>query len=245
MKNTTVDIDNKLASVAKTSLEKLKYDYDLMLDYSIKRGIPLPKQLILDNSKLNNDELVSNYNDLTNSILPTTVESITYINNYMFSNSAVKKWYQIPIYSKSLFISILALLAVIAISLSPDVNNENLSKGLLASSGKTLFYNLSFICSSSLLGVMFYSMKSMNEKIKSYTLTQVHVLELNSVILVGVISGFLISEVFSSIVTSGFKDSVVITKMTLSILGGFSSDAIFSILQGLVNKIKALLTPSL
>ena len=66
MKNSIIDTNKKTVSTAKTSLEKLMYDYDLMLDYAIKRGILLPKQIILDNSKLNNGEMVANYNDLVN-----------------------------------------------------------------------------------------------------------------------------------------------------------------------------------
>lgn len=242
MKNTIINTEKKTESVAKTSIEKLRYDYDLMLDYAIKRGILLPKQIILDNSNLNNGEMVANYNDLVNAIMPTSVESISYINKYVFRNEVNKKWFQIPIYSKGLVVSFLALFSVIAFSLSPNVNSESLSQGILSSSGITLFINLLFICSLALLGVMFYTIKSMNAKIKTYTLTEIDVLTLNSAILIGVISGFFISEVFSALVTGGLGGSVLLSKMTLAILGGFSSDAIFTMLQDIVNKLKALFT---
>jgi hypothetical protein len=80
----------------------------------------------------------------------------------------------------------------------------------------------------------------MNNQLKNYTGTQVDVLELNSLILIGVISDFISSEVISSLFINATKESVILTKMTLAILGGFSSGAIFSILQGLVNKIELL-----
>lgn len=240
MKNTVTNIDNKIAPEVKTSSEKLKADTNLMLNYAIKKGIPLPKQLTLDDSNLNNIELITNYNDLITTILPAKIESIVYINQYVFIESSTRKWYQVPVYSKCVIIAFIALFSVIGVSLFPSVNNENLAKGLLASSGTELLLCLLFICSSSLLGVMFYSIKSMNDKLKNYTLTQVDVLELNSLILIGIISGFISSEVISTLFTDAAKESIVITKMTLAILGGFSSDAIFSILQGLVNKIKSL-----
>ena len=92
---------------------------------------------------------------------------------------------------------------------------------------------------------MFYTIKSMNAKIKTYTLTEIDVLTLNSAILIGVISGFFISEVFSALVTGGLGGSVLLSKMTLAILGGFSSDAIFTMLQDIVNKLKALFTSTM
>lgn len=250
MKNANVMAKNKLTTTPKpqystivaTTVDKLKYDCDIMLDYAIKRGIPLPKDIALDNSDLSNEEMIANYNELTSTILPATVESIVYIKTHVFSNKTDHKWHSPPGYSKSFIISIIALLVVIGTSLFPFVNDENLSKGLLDSSGTTLLFHLIFICSAALLGVMFFFLKSINDKIKSYTLTKIDVLELNSTILVGVISGFLISEVFSSIFMAQINESIVVTKMTLAILGGFASDAIFSILQGIVHKMKSFLS---
>ena len=89
MKNMDNAKDQGITSVAKFPIEKLKQDCDLMLDYAIKRGIPLPKEIIIDNSGLDNDEMVTNYNDLVKVILAATVESITYINNNVFNKNII------------------------------------------------------------------------------------------------------------------------------------------------------------
>lgn len=214
-----------------------------MFDYAISKGLPIPKQIQYDFKSADQATLLENYNQLTTLIAPANLRSISFIQRYIFNEKKMKKWWNIPIYSKCFYLSLIALLAVIAISLSPIVNNANLSKGLLDSSGINLLYNLIFVCSSAMLGVMFYSLKSINDKIKAYTLTPIDVLELNSNILIGVISGFIISELFT-VLLSQFGDYMEITKMTLAMLGGFSADAIFSILQGVVNKMKSLLAPS-
>ena len=67
-------------------------------------------------------------------------------------------------------------------------------------------------------------------------------IELNASILIGVISGFVISELFAYSLDNISSQYVEIRKMTLALLGGFSSDAIFSTLQGIVNKFKKLLS---
>lgn len=222
----------------KTPLEKLKDDYNLMLDYAIKKGIRLPKQIVLDNSNLTNDQIVSNYNDLVETIKPATVESITFSKEHIFNKT--QKWYQIPVYQKSLLVALIALLTVIGVGLSEMVYKESLSESILECSGLELFLVLTFICSSALLGVMFYILKTLNDKIKACTITRLDVIELNSKILIGIISGFLFSEVFSSI-ANGVDDYVEVTKMTLAILGGFSSDTLFSILKSLLKKISDVL----
>jgi hypothetical protein len=89
-----------------------------------------------------------------------------------------------------------------------SVGNENLAKGLWDCSSKDLFLCLLFVCFSALLGVMFYSIKSMNDQLKNYTRTQIDVLELNSLILIGVISDFISSEVISSLFIDATKESV-------------------------------------
>lgn len=217
----------------------LKSDMKLMLQYATESGKELPTNLVLSTD--DNDTLIGNYNSLRKVITPATVESIRYINAEMLKKGSDSKWYQIPIFTKCVIIASIALLVLIGISLSPIVNETNQAKGLLESSGKTLLYNLIFICAASLLGVMFYLLKSFADKIRNYTLLPVHSIELNAAIIIGIISGFVISELFTFTLQNVGSQYVEIQKMTLALLGGFSSDAIFSILQGIVNKFKGLI----
>jgi len=235
--------DDTTVNVHSTSQNEMIDHCQKMLSYAATKGIKMPKQLQFNFQTMDQTTLLDSFNDLSTAIAPANVQSVSFIQDYIFDKEKMKNWWNIPVYSKCFYLSLIALISVISISLSPMVNNDNLAKGLLDSSGTTLLYNLIFICSSAMLGVMFYSLKSINEKIKSYTLTQIDVLELNSNILIGVISGFIISELFTLLLAQ-FGDSMEITKMTLAILGGFSADAMFTILQGVVNKLKSLLSPT-
>ena len=214
-----------------------------MIRYAAKRGIPLPNTMPLSQSDDDNT-LLSNYNTMVDAVKPATVQSINYISNQILDATGEdKKWHQTPIISKCLVISAIALILLIGISLSPDVNSENQAAGLLASQGMVLFYNLVFICSASLLGVLFYLLKTISDKIKNYTLLPVDAIEVNATILIGVISGFIISELFT-FNSAAMGSSIETQKMTLALLGGFSSDAMFSVLKSVVNKLKSLLSSS-
>jgi len=222
-------------------MQSIKDDIGLMMNYAINKGKELPNNLILSN-EITDPQLLSNYNNLQKVIAPATVQSIRYINSQWILKNQTRKWYQVPIFTKCVMIAGLALVTIILISLSPEVNEENQIAGLLAGSGLTLLLNLTFICSASLLGVMFYLLKTFGDKIRNYTLLPVNSVELNASIIIGVISGFVISELFTYTISSIGSQNVEIHKMTLAMLGGFSSDAIFSTLQGVVNKFKSLLT---
>lgn len=235
-----IDTDKPIIS-QRYDTDAIKNDLGLMMNYAINSGIEIPNTIVLSNTP-DDATLIDNYNSLRKVIAPTTVKSIRYINSQMILGGHTRKWYEIPIFTKCVVIAAVALVALIVISLSPDVNVENQAKGLLASSGKVLFLNLSFICAASLLGVMFYLLKSFADKIRDYTLIPANAIELNAAIIIGVISGFVISELFAYSLDNISNQYIEIQKMTLALLGGFSSDAIFSTLQGIVNKFKKLVT---
>ena len=232
---------NPPESDSKENVNAIKEDIALMLNYAVKTGRAIPNSLTLTNP-VDDSSLIDTYNNLQKVIQPATVESIRYIKSQMMMEGKIKKWYKIPIFTKCVVIAAIALVALIAISLSPIVNEANQAKGLLESNGWTLLYNLIFICAASLLGVMFYLLKTFGDKIRNYTLIPANAIELNASIIIGVISGFVISELFTYTIDSIGSQNVEIHKMTLALLGGFSSDAIFSTLQGIVNKFKQLVS---
>ena len=214
---------------------------EVMIDYCIRHGIALPPNLELGD-QLNKEQKVSNFNLLSKAITPATVASILYIDQEILADSEHRKWYKIPVFSKCLYIALLALVLLVGMSLLPNVNEANQSRSLLSSSGLVLLANIIFICSASLLGVMFFLLKTISEKIKTYTLSEIDVIEINSSIIIGLISGFIISELFQ-LSQSTIGDFVEIQKMTLALLGGFASDTIFTTLKGLITRLKSVLIP--
>ncbi|MBT8189109.1 MAG: hypothetical protein HKO89_06775 [Saprospiraceae bacterium] len=224
-----------------SSNESLRSNVELMFKYAVNTGKELPTNLNLKKNS-NYQELIADYNTLMKVISPSTPESIRYINAELTKKGSDSKWYLIPVYSKCIILAILALVTLIGVSLLPIVDKQHQAEGMLDASGFILLSNLIFICAASLLGVMFYLLKTIGDKIKNSTLLPSDSIELNSSIIIGVIAGFVISELFSLRMSTIDNEYVEIQRMTLALLGGFSSDAIFSLLQVTVNKFKSLLT---
>lgn len=64
-----------------------------------------------------------------------------------------------------------------------------------------------------------------------------------ALIVLGVISGLILSEILNVYVKD--PESInLFNKSVLALVGGFSSDAIFSVLQGIIDRIKGLFGPS-
>ena len=145
-------------AISEENISILRSDFELMFQYAINRGLELPTNLNLDNE--DNDTLVLNYNALRKVIQPATVESIRFIQSELHSKGKEGKWFQIPIFTKCVIIACIALIVLIGLSISPIVNEANQARGILESSGVALLLNLIFICAASLLGVMFYLLKT-------------------------------------------------------------------------------------
>ena len=223
-----------------SNLEILRSDISLMFKFAVNTGKEIPNNLTFSAQNSDYGSLISDYNALVKIISPATPESILYLHAELTNVGKDGKWYLIPVFTKCIVLAVLALLALIAVSMHPAVNEVNQNCGLLDSSGHVLLLNLAFICAASLLGVMFFLLKTIGDKIKTTTLMPHDSIELNADIIIGIISGFVITELFTLNSTTIDNNFLVIHKMTLALLGGFSSDAIFSILQGIVNKFKSM-----
>lgn len=223
------------------SPQNLAYEINVMLDYVIQRGINLPADTNLpSDNTLEVPLLVKQYNDLRALISPSTPDAIEYVGSqYSPDSNGIKKFWKVPLFSKCLIFGLVTFGVLISTSLLPEVNSENLSQSLLTSSGWPLLVNLIFICSAALLGAIFYQLKTISDKIRSVTLLPVDNLEFFGTMIMGMISGFLLSEMLT-LPTNVVDENIEVNKMSLSLLGGFASDAIFSLLQGLVGKLKTL-----
>jgi len=209
----------------------------IMYNFAITKGVALPEHP-LNSTK---QEEIKRYNQLIELIKPVTLESLLFVEESTEGNKNFK-WYQLPLLKKCNYLALFSLLLLIGTSLSDEVNTTNQGESVLSLDGWVLFYNLIFICAAASLGTMFNLLKSLIEKIRMHTLLPIDEKEINSKIIFGIIAGFLVAEMFEIPFDIGQEGDL--QKVSLALLGGFSSDAIFTILQGIVNRIKLFVTPS-
>ena len=140
-----------------------------------------------------------------------------------------------------MIIAVLAIISLIVSGLSADVNKETLSQGILNNSGFPLLKNLIFLCSGSVIGAVFFILSKLTKEVKQASLSVNDSTYYWAMLIMGMLSGLIMSEMI--VLNEGIDNqSVEMNRLIFALLGGFSSETVFSILQGIMAKIKAVTT---
>ncbi|MCC9016704.1 hypothetical protein [Flavobacterium lipolyticum] len=245
--NLTNESDNKLTSaedvqselgISKEVIAELNNDINNMISFAVHNGIIVDPEInsLVQNSNI--DSLLKAYNILCKNISPVTPKSISFCKLMASKWNSKNIFTKMPI-TKNLFItSCCFLIAFICTSLSSEVNMNSLDEGVLNNEGISGLLNLLYLISLAGLGVMFYLLRSINYSIRKGTITPEDSAYFPIVIILGLISGLIMSEILSFQFFDHKDSGLLFNKSLLAILGGFASDVLFSILYSLINKIK-------
>ena len=227
------------AGISPEVVQEISADINCMLGYASRNGITIDTNLLglIENSSVN--DLVNAHNILVKNVAPATPKSIRYTRALYNQDKDISIFRKLPLVRNLILLAVIFLILFIGTALSPEVNNNSLDKGVLANDGLSLLLNLAFLASISGLGVAFYLLKTVSSSVKRGTLIPEDSIYYIALIVLGVIAGLLVSEIIG--VPSNGSDNInLFNKSVLALLGGFSSDAIFSILQSVIERLKAL-----
>jgi len=217
---------------------ELKGEINSMLSFALNNGLTINNEIngLLESTKL--DDLLNVHSLLTKNVQPATPKSINYLNIMNRDGIQETSYNKIPLVRNLILLTLFFLIIFITTALFPEVNNNSLDKGIMGNDGLSLLLNLIFLCSISGLGVTFYLLKNVSSAIRNGTLVPEEAIYYTALIFLGIISGMILSEIISLYTTNNSVN--LLNKSVLALIGGFSSDAIFSVLQSLIAKIKQL-----
>lgn len=217
----------------------------LMTEYALSNGVKIPDEVkgyLLEGSR--NKDLLEAHIQLSGLIAPTTPQSIEYNFSVRVRNDKTK-WRFLSAYPliRELFIvtAVFGTLFILT-GLTTEVNDQNLSKGLLHSSGIPLLYNSLFISSAAALGSCFSLLTQALNKIKNVALSPGDRAYFRTTLMLGVISGLLLSEVVVTDSTQTIVSGLSLNRMILALIGGFSSELVYKTLQAILEKLKQLVS---
>ena len=230
---------DKVPGISKQVINELSDEINNMLSFAVYNGITVNTEIntLIQNSNV--DDLINAHNLLCKNVAPATPKSIEYTRKMHHEGSSKSVFNKIPLSRNLMILALIFLIIFIITVMSPNVNNASLDKGILGSSGIPLLLNLGYLAAVSGLGVLFYLLKDVSTSIKKGTLVSEDSISYMSQILLGIIAGLILSEILSLYLKDP-NEINLFNKSVLALIGGFSSDAIFSILQGLINKIKSI-----
>ncbi|CAM1367303.1 conserved membrane hypothetical protein [Tenacibaculum litoreum] len=245
MENNTLQKDSKKVVSTNSNgvypkvSKELITEINNMLSYAIYNGIVINTEVnsLIESKDLN--DLINAHNILVKNIAPATPKSIEYTKALRGEGQNKSIFSKLPVVRNLIFLALFFLVLFIVTALSPDVNNNSLDKGLMNNSGLPLLLNLSYLASVAGLGVIFYLLKRVSDSIRESTMVSEESISYLAQIVLGIIAGLIMSEIIS-FYTKSPEDIDLFNKGVLALIGGFSSEAIFSILQGIIDRIKSI-----
>ena len=225
--------------ISQEVIEELSEEINNMLSYAVYNGIIINTDVnsLVQNSTV--DDLINAHNLLCKNIAPATPKSISFIKDTIKNGSRKSFINKLPGIRNLLLLAFAFLVLFIGSGMSEQVNNNSLDQGFLGNNGFPLLINFIYLASISGMGVLFFLLKNISISVKNGTLIPEDSIEYSTQIILGII----ISEIIST-GTIGAESVTLLNKGGLALLGGFSSDAIFSILKGLIDKLKNLFIPA-
>lgn len=230
-------------TISKRVIDELTNEINNMLSYAIYNGITINTDINSLIKSKNVENLINAHNLLVKNIAPATPKSIEFTKNIRVNEKNKSIFNRLPLVRNLIVLSLFFLTMFIATGLSPDVNNNSLDEGVLNNNGWSLLLNICFLASISGLGVLFFLLKKVSDSIKESTLVSEEAISYIAQIILGIIAGILMSEIIS-FYSNDPKSINLFNKSAMALIGGFSSDALFSILQNMIDRIKSIFVTS-
>ena len=231
------------AGISQEVIDELSREINNMLAFAVYNGTIINTEIntLIQNSTV--DDLINAHNLLCKNIAPATPKSIEYTKKLHAKGQGKTFFSQLPLVRNLILLALFFLIVFIFTGQTEAVNNNSLDLGMMSNHGSSLLLNLGYLASVSGLGVLFSILKRVSGSVINGTLVPEETMEYAAQIVLGIIAGLLMSEVIV-FYTKDAESINLFNKSVLALIGGFSSEAIFSILQGLIDRIKAIFVTS-
>lgn len=143
----------------------------------------------------------------------------------------------VPMARKMAFIAFFSLIAMLSASLSADVSEESLVKGILNNEGLVLLKNLAFLLSTASLGSAFALLFKINRELQDGGYEEDDDASYISTWIMGMAAGMILAEMIPTQVIAGEDGAggAEMGKLILALIGGFASSMVYNILNTIVD----------
>lgn len=243
-KKTVASDEQKIIhGISQDVINTLNDEINLMLTFASNNGLIINTEVntLIQSDSI--DDLINAHNLLCKNVAPATPKSIGYTSHIRSIDRSKSVFKQIPLVRNLVILALLFLVAYVSFGQTKYVNNSSLDEGVLNNDGLSLLLNLGFLSSIAGLGVLFHLLKKVSGDVLNSTLVPEETINYVAQILLGIMSGLIISEMIV-LYSDNPNDINLFNKSVLALIGGFSADAIFSILEGLILRLKNIFVPT-
>ncbi|SOY47879.1 conserved hypothetical protein; putative membrane protein [Cupriavidus taiwanensis] len=178
-------------------------------------------------------QLAQLHQALARAIAPATPQCITLLDDERRRAHPLACLGPVPLVRALTGTAVCCLLAVVLTGLPAEVSMENMRAGILASSGRTLLFNMLFLLFCAGLGASFASLFQVHGYVAKGTYDPKYDAAYAAQLILGVMSGLILVEMLPPQLfdSAGMRS---FGKPALSMLGGFSATAVHRLLQRIV-----------
>ncbi|WP_373378205.1 hypothetical protein [Cupriavidus nantongensis] len=196
-------------------------------------GVAVPASLPPAGAGLAVQQLAQLHHDLAGAIAPATPQCITLLDDERRRTHPLAFLGPVPLVRALTGTAVCCLLAVVLTGLPAEVSMDNMRSGILASSGRTLLFNMLFLLFCAGLGASFASLFQVHGYIAKGTYDPKYDAAYAAQLILGVMSGLILVEMLPPQLfdSAGMRS---FGKPALSMLGGFSATAVHRLLQRIV-----------
>ncbi|ESP91298.1 MULTISPECIES: hypothetical protein [Pseudoalteromonas] len=233
-----------------------------MAEFSFHKGIKVPESIMVkleqmhaqDESKIEAKVLTQVHNRLTDLVAPAKPETIWLMSEETKKGSWLLFLGRVPLIRKMMLVAIISLVALIALSLSSYINNENMVASMFDMEGTRLLYVQAILLASAAIGASFAALFKAN----SYVTAGVYDPKFESSywvrFVVGLIAGIILTQLIpvnldavanaASSETGGAPVSHAALRITMALVGGFSANLVYKILDRIVETVQSFISPT-
>lgn len=251
--------DAVIASVGDQS--QLVVETTAMCDYALTSGKDVPPRLVSrlqallqgvgdGLSEAEVEELAGIHQRFNRIVAPSTPQALVFIRLEKQRSTLMRVLGAVPIMRHVMLATLVFLASFVIVGQSGIVNQENLHVGLPHLQGLEAVCVLMYLISCAGLGACFTSLYRLNQYVSRATYDPRFDSTYWSALILGVIAGVFISELLYDVLfvleESGSAQSaaagtvVSMGKPALALLGGFSANMVYKVLQRLVDTIESL-----
>jgi hypothetical protein len=150
----------------------------------------------------------------------------------------------VPLLRRLIVLSVIMLVGLITVSLSPNINYEELQLGMFGHSGFELLLNLLLLLFASGLGATFSGLYTTINAVNSSQYDEIEAVSFFVRFTMGLITGLFIAELIPMDLSAGAGGGATgagaVGKVSLAVLGGFSAHILYGILSKMVNSFQSM-----
>jgi len=243
--------------------QRIERECEAMTEHAFAKGINIPikvtktleKQKHREEHESKAESLTYIHNSLAELVSPAKPETLLLMADETEKGSRFLFLGRVPLIRKMMLVAITSLVALISLSLSQFINNENMVSSMFDMEGTRLLYVQAILLAAAAIGASFSALFKANAYVTAGSYDPKYESSYWVRFVVGLIAGIILTQLIpinldavaeaagnaSGTSASGISHAAL--RITMALVGGFSAHLVYTILDRIVETVASFISP--